>query len=144
MVLDDPVSHFELSSEPRRKSAADWLWRPWYAKLYWAGVMGYWGAFLASWIWALSPSFFKGTSAGYLGLAFHPATALVLLGAGYVKALFYSGEWEWAKQSRDDMRNRRSLTGMSSPYSDPADPRSGVNWIGSYQTRLKRHSRSSH
>ncbi|PKP95782.1 MAG: hypothetical protein CVT74_18665 [Alphaproteobacteria bacterium HGW-Alphaproteobacteria-13] len=37
-----------LNAEIQQPAAADWLWRPWYAKLWWAAIPIYWAAAAAS------------------------------------------------------------------------------------------------
>ncbi|HEX7856808.1 MAG TPA: hypothetical protein VF503_24270 [Sphingobium sp.] len=120
-----------------RPHAADWIWRPWYAKLYWFAAAFYWIAFLASWIWRLAPDIFGGVTGAYLGAALHPVTGLVVLGFGFVRAFFSAGEWEWAELTHEEMFSQRSVGGLSDPYSDPADPRSGMLWVGSPRNRAR-------
>lgn len=116
-----------LADRPR---AADWIWRPWYAKLYWSAALLYWSVFLASWIWRLLPDFFSSVGGAYLGLAFHPLTVLIVLGFGFVRAFFSTGEWEWVERTHEEGIPRKSVGGLRNPYADPLDPRSGMNWIG--------------
>jgi hypothetical protein len=80
-----------LSSEPSKAEtsppvARDWLWRPWYAKLWWIAIPLYWITATASLkipaLWA----FFETALAGYLNVLFFPFTALLVLGFGFVRA----------------------------------------------------------
>ena len=69
-----------------RPAAADWLWRPWYAKLWWATIPIYWAVAAASLkIPALRP-FFESAFAGYLYVLFFPLTPLLVLGFGFARA----------------------------------------------------------
>lgn len=123
------------SAAPPR--AADWIWRPWYAKLYWAFAAFYWCVFLVSWTWRLFPDFFGSVSGAYLNLAFHPFTILIVLGFGFLRAFFSTADWEWVEPTHEEMFSKRSVGGLSDPYSDPADPRSGMLWVGSPKNRAR-------
>lgn len=78
---------FEPSkAETRQPVAADWLWRPWYAKLWWAAIPIYWAAAAASLkIPALAP-FFESAVAGFINVLFFPPTTLLMLGFGFARA----------------------------------------------------------
>lgn len=81
-ILSSPASEAAI----QQPEIADWLWRPWYAKVWWAAIPLYWGAATASLkIPAMSP-FFESALAGYLNMLFFPGTALLVLGFGFVRA----------------------------------------------------------
>ncbi|PKP99001.1 MAG: hypothetical protein CVT74_09200 [Alphaproteobacteria bacterium HGW-Alphaproteobacteria-13] len=80
-----------FSAIPERESpqpaAADWLWRPWYAKLWWAAIPIYWATAAASLtIPALATFFYNSAAASVLNVAFFPPTALLVLGFGFARA----------------------------------------------------------
>lgn len=119
---------------------SDWLWGPWYAKLWWCAIPVWWMGMAASTkMEALAP-FYDSALAGFLNIAFFPLTALMVLGVGYVQhwlAGFPAGAggvslsddeaaaraadlWEDHEQGMEDLR----------AGSDIYDPRSGPLWIG--------------
>lgn len=80
-----------LSSEPPKAeiqppAAADWLWRPWYAKLWWAAIPIYWAGAVASLKVPALAAFYDSVPAAYLNMLFFPLTALLVLGLGYARA----------------------------------------------------------
>jgi len=71
---------------PAVQGPSDWLWRPWYAKLWWAGIPIYWlGAGLSLKSERLA-AFFDTAIAGYCNVLFFPMTAFVVLGVGFARA----------------------------------------------------------
>jgi hypothetical protein len=117
----------------------DWLWRPWYAKLYWAAAISYWTFVLVSWLWGLAPGYFNSVAGGYTSLVFHPFMILPVLGFGYGRAWAARAECH-APGPEDPVLRRRSIGGPLDPHADTADPRSGINWVGSPQSRDRRFS----
>ncbi|MDB5709608.1 MAG: hypothetical protein JWL96_1678 [Sphingomonas bacterium] len=123
--------------------ASDWLWHPWYAKLWWAAIPIYW-------IPAGSPfgidylaGFYNSGISVYLDIVFLPVTALVVLGFGYARRLRESEHWV---EITDSEHNRASAFYRRSPYSAPAyadslSPLSGPRWIWSRQSRARREGR---
>ena len=84
--MADSLSSPASEAAMQQPKAADWLWRPWYAKLWWAAIPLYWGAAIASLkIPAMSP-IFESAFAGYLNMLFFPFTTLLVLGFGFVHA----------------------------------------------------------
>jgi len=119
----------------------DWLWRPWYAKLYWAAASGYWTFVIVSWLWGVAPGFFNSVAGGYVTLIFHPFVIFPVLGFGYGRAWAARAEWH-APHPDDPILRRRSIGGLPDPCSDPLDPRSGPNFVGSPQSRAKHFGRN--
>jgi hypothetical protein len=122
--------------------AADWLWRPWYAKLWWAAIPIYWATMATSLKTpALSPLFETGL-AGYLYVLFFPPTALLVLGFGFIRASIHA----WGRDEGPpltageieelvEIRRRNKLWPEQRPgYLDPAfdiyDERSGMLFVG--------------
>lgn len=84
--MDDALSPPALEATIQPPKAGDWLWRPWYAKLWWAAIPVYWATATAALkipaLWA----FFESALAGYLNVLFFPFTALLVLGFGFLRA----------------------------------------------------------
>lgn len=143
--LNDPTS-------PRLKPA-DWLWRPWYAKLWWAAIPIWWsGMALSSKVDALAP-FYDSATAGFLNILFFPMTALMVLGVGYARYWLagFPKEGDGDPLSEDAAARVADLweqheRGMEDLHAttDIHDPRSGGLYIGNpsslqHPSRLFRH-----
>ncbi len=122
--MDDDAD--QLPPTPLR--ARDWLWRPWYAKLWWAAILLYWlPAGGPTRIDALA-DFYQSRYASISNLVFLPVTALLVLGFGYLRRLFDEGE---PADFREDLGfGSRRKPGMPHPTMDEFNPRSGPRWIG--------------
>lgn len=135
----------EIASEPGneqmqvfpRLQVGDWIWRPWYAKLYWAAELFYWSLFLISWQLGMFREFFHSEAADYLGLILHPFTAAAILGFGFVRAFLTAQSWEGVEGEGAAGQRRKSIGGLMNPHADPLDPRYGMNWVGSPRTRAR-------
>lgn len=122
-----------------RSRPADWLWRPWYAKLWWAAIPVWWsGMALSSKLDALA-SFYDSAAAGFLNLLFFPMTALMVLGVGYVRHWLTSlpNAGDGAPLSKDAAARVADLweqheRGMEDLHAttDIHDPRSGTLYTG--------------
>jgi hypothetical protein len=68
-----------------RSRLTDWLWRPWYAKLWWTAIPLWWAGMAAA--FAIEPlaRFYDSALAGFLNVLFFPMTALLVLGVGFVR-----------------------------------------------------------
>ncbi|PZU07850.1 hypothetical protein [Sphingomonas sp.] len=118
-----------------------WLWKPWYAKLWWTAIPIWWGGMAASTRIDALEAFYRGGIAGYLNVVFFPGTALMVLGVGYLRERLdrFVGQGEGgplSDEEEDDlfqMRMRqeqnRFLDGIGKG-TDMFDPRSGPLWIG--------------
>ena len=138
----DPVSTLEEQSDPsaasapRRPRASAWLWRPWYAKLWWACVATYWLPAGGPTRVAAVADFYETSWAVIPNLIFLPVTALIILGFGYFRRLLADGE---PVDVYDDIgHGTRRRPGMPHPTMDEFDPRSGPRWIGNH-TRKRLH-----
>ncbi|WP_188064358.1 hypothetical protein [Sphingobium sp. KCTC 72723] len=138
--MDEPVVPAEEWVRPR---AADYLWRPWYAKLWWAAIPIYWlpaGSpfgidFLAD---------FYGSSVGiYLNIVFLPITALLVLGFGYARKWRDSEHWVDISEGE---HNSSSLFYRRTPYSPPAyaDPLSPLYQAIHHESAESRARRQGH
>lgn len=133
-IDDQRQSHTE---QPRLSA---WLWRPWYAKLWWTAIPIWWLGMVASTRVEALETFYRGALAGYLNVLFFPMTALMVLGVGYVRERLDSfvGQGDGVPLSEDEaaffaQRSRDELERMMekwSAQSNPMDPRSGPLWIG--------------
>jgi len=133
--MSDPS--FSVNERPQ---LANWLWHRWYAKLYWLAFSLFWMAFVAAWLLSFGSDFFRSVSGAYAMFFFNPITALVVLGAGYIRALFSEGSLEWIDPAEVTYPWPKSVSGTNDPYSDSADPRS-PNWIGSPRNLAQRAGR---
>lgn len=132
---DEPVVPAEERVRPR---AADYLWRPWYAKLWWAAIPTYWlGMAVSSFVPVLG-DFFASALAGFLNVLFYPFIALLVLGAGFARA------WldciEWGGESRAVMHDELFRRPHYDPYTDPGNPLSGAF----YRSRINRETDGNH
>lgn len=108
--------------------ASAWLWRPWYAKLWWLSMAGFWAGKVASFSVPALDAFYASALAGYLNVLFFPMTALLILGIGFVQAWIAASDWEFVEPTQEEMFPKLSISGFRDPYSDPLDPRSGLHW----------------
>lgn len=109
--------------------ASDWLWKPWYAKLWWAAVPVYWIGAIASMEAPALRGLYESVLFAYFNIAFMPFTPLVVLGVGYARE--WMGPIEWGGPLDDDWMGRR----REAEASDPSNPASGVLYT-SRQHRL--------
>lgn len=105
-----------------------WLWRPWYAKLWWTLIPIYWLAMGEP----TRPEFlhsFAHSGYAFIGnTIFLPITALLALGAGYIRRALVIGRL--MSLDRDVASGMNRSPGLPSPIFDEFNPRSGPNWIG--------------
>lgn len=121
-----------ISDAASRPRPSAWLWRPWYAKLWWAAIPVYWAVAAASGSSATLTAFYDSVSAVYLNLVFFPLTALLVLGVGYARAwldVLPAGDDDPYFDDEDELWPRRAA-GDSDPCVDIHDPMSGTLWIG--------------
>ena len=109
-----------------RPKATDWFWRSLYAKLWRAAIVLYWAAKVGSPASSALDQFYTSALAGFLNVAFFPPLALMVLGMGFARAWFAWSDWEFVEPTHEQMFPRKSVSGLSDPYSDPLDPRSGM------------------
>ena len=84
--MHDNMSSMAFEAATAQPKAANWLWRPWYAKLWWAAIPIYWAAAAASLKIPVLATFYNSAAAGFLNVAFFPPTALLVLGFGLARA----------------------------------------------------------
>jgi hypothetical protein len=112
-----------------RPKAADWLWRPWYAKLWWLAIAIYWVGMVGSIYSPALDQFYTSALSGFLNVVFFPPLALMVLGLGFAREWFVWSDWEFIEPTHEQMFPKRSVGGMRDPCADPLDPRSGpLHW----------------
>ena len=122
------TDHINSPSADRRPlMVGEWLWRPAYAKLWWAAVPLYWGGMAASGRVQPLAAFYDSAAAGFLTIFFFPPLVAFILCFGFFR------EWLVAQPHADF--SHETLLGANSyaPSAmqvDPLDPESGVFWIG--------------
>ncbi|MDF0490281.1 hypothetical protein PX554_19310 [Sphingomonas sp. H39-1-10] len=126
-----------LAETPRLSA---WLWKPWYAKLWWTAIPIWWAGVAISTQVDFLESFYRGGLAGYLNVLFFPMTALMVLGVGYVRERLdnFVGQGEGRPLSDEEAEAERQrvweeherMVKRSRAFADPSDPRSGPFWIG--------------
>ncbi len=120
----DPIDVAKLTV-PRSLRAADYLWRPWYAKAWWIAIPLYWlpagttrGAALEA--------FYSSKYALATNLLFLPITAILILGFGYFVRLLDEGA---AVDPLEDVGfGTRREPGFPHPTMDEFNPMSGPLW----------------
>ncbi|WCP12050.1 hypothetical protein sphantq_00447 [Sphingobium sp. AntQ-1] len=137
-AIDDQEPR-SVSDQPR---LAAWIWRPWYAKLWWTSIPIWWlGMAVATRVSSLE-ALYGSALAGYLDILFFPMTALMVLGVGYVRerldGFVQPGDGTPLSDEEEEeaLYRRRALEEHDRWAKrwragfDPADPRSGPLWIG--------------
>ncbi len=118
----DPTPEETLAPSPR---AADWFWRPWYAKIYWVSALLYWiGLELMI---TMPYNQWNITLANMMVLlifVFNPITVVAVLGYGFLKAKIACGEWTTI--ATQPLQPPKSLI---DPYTDSFDLRSGLKHL---------------
>ncbi|WP_263588821.1 hypothetical protein [Sphingopyxis sp. GC21] len=137
-VFDAPNEVTDANTATRSR-ASDWLWRPWYAKLWWAAIPIWWLGMAASARAPVLETFYDSAMAGFLNILFFPMTALMVLGIGYVQHLLERrpamsneeviGLGVFPVDPFDDDWDVRK-PGQPHPSVDIYDPRSGRIYIG--------------
>ena len=111
----------------------NWLWRPWYAKLWWSGVPVYWLGMLATLKLDALADFYRSAAGGYLDIFFFPPIVALVLSFGFLRQWLASlPTQENSEFDEDDFWDRRKYGPSGVPKEiDPLDPASGALWIGS-------------
>ncbi|AMK25845.1 hypothetical protein K426_24709 [Sphingobium sp. TKS] len=124
--------------------AGDWLWRPWYAKLWWGSAIMFWSVFLS-----VPASVFPTHIIVPLGALLHPFVIIPVLGFGFFRAWFgfqFKAEkgdgFAW---SRHDDSHHHFATFKRMDPTDPANSRYyGHPGNPTSQAWLDRHVRGKH
>lgn len=125
----NPNDRDGVVTAPRaRPSAREFLWRPWYAKLWWICIPIYW-ILIAD---PTRPSFLDPiVRSGYTAIAniaFLPLTAIFVLGFKFFARFFDGGRT--ASDERETEIGAHRPAGYPHPTIDEFDPASGPRWIG--------------
>ena len=123
-VPDEPV---ELPAPLR---ASDYLWKPWFAKLWWAAIPLYWAPAGGPTRIARLADFYESGYAVFASIVFLPVTAVLILGFGYFRRRLNEGEAVDPYMDFGD--GNRRLPGLPHPTMDEFNPRSGPLWIGNH------------
>lgn len=134
----------EDQAAPPQLSA--WLWKPWYAKLWWSAIPVWWGGMTVSTRVDFLEPFYRWWIAGYLNVLFFPMTALMVLGVDYVRERLdsFAGQGDGVPLSDEEAQafaaqlHRDQLERMrerARAYANSMDPRSGPLWIGNPMNR---------
>lgn len=123
------------SAEIQPPAAADWLWRPWYAKLWWVTIPIYWAVAAASLKVPALAAFYSSAAAGYLNMLFFPPTALLVLGLGFARAWINARPVDDGSMTLDDIMELDRIkfeqeTWPDSGIGDIYDPFSGTIYVG--------------
>lgn len=121
------VDHVEPAEEapPPSPRAADWFWRPWYAKLYLTLALLYWiGLELMITIPYDRLNIYLANTMVLLIFVFNPVTVVAVLGYGFLKAKVECGEWTTI--ASQPLQPPKSLI---DPYTDSFDLRSGLKHL---------------
>ena len=131
-MSSETSSDDQVPDEPAQRrgylGASAYLWKPWYAKLWWVGIPLYWapagGPTRVAWL----ADFYESGYAVVPNIMFLPVTALLILGFGYFRRRFKEGEPVDPYIDFGDANQR--LPGLPHPSMDEFNPRSGPRWIG--------------
>lgn len=110
----------------------DWLWRPWYAKLWWSGVPVYWLGMLAALRFDGLTSIYHSALGGYLNIVFFPPLVALILSFGFFREWLVRLIHSAAIGVLDEnclSNDKYGPSGMPWEF-DPLDLRSGAFWIG--------------
>ena len=123
--------------------ASDWLWRPWYAKLWWVAIPIYWFPAGAPFKIDFLVGFYSSSIGLYLNIFFLPVTALIVLGFGYARELRESDRWieDYNPEHNRASSLYRRTPGSPPAFMDPLSPLSGSIWIGSSESQARREGR---
>lgn len=125
------------SAEIQQPAAADWLWRPWHAKLWWASIPIYWAVAVASLKVPALATFYGSAAAGFLNMLFFPPTALLVLGFGFARAWLDARPMTGDPLSDEEIAELERMEDEGWEHSgrphwsvDMYDPRSGILYVG--------------
>ena len=138
--MESAIDEHRAESAVSRQKLSAWLWRPWYAKLWWTAIPIWWLGMAATTRVDVLAAFYGGALAGYLNVLFFPMTALMVLGVGYVRERLdgFVGPGDGTPLSEEEAlavtkhvweEHDRAMKNLRAG-SDVFDPRSGPLWIG--------------
>lgn len=122
-----------------RPSPSEWLWRPWYAKVWWSAIPVWWIGMAAASVNEPLDRLYDSAAAGFLNVIFFPMTALLVLGVGFAQhwvdgfARQSDGgvppDDELAEIAAREEENDRTFEALNA-MTDIHDPRSDGLYIG--------------
>lgn len=114
-----------VPEKARLPKPSEWLWRPWYAKLWWALTLLYWLGLEGLMLVPADHPIFRWFALIEFGvLIFNPLTVLVVLGRSYMRAKVARGDWEVTPGATPSFMERLRRERMAAEI-NPADARSG-------------------
>jgi hypothetical protein len=139
--MESAIEERKNMSVPAAPKLSAWLWSPWYAKLWWAGIPLWWTGMAMSARVESMEAFYRSALAGYLNVLFFPMTTLMVLGVGYVRlrldSFVGSGNGTPLSEEEEDEFFARRVWEEHNRFmenigkgTDIFDPRSGPLWIG--------------
>jgi hypothetical protein len=134
------IDKHQAESTADQPKLSKWLWRPWYAKLWWSAIPVWWLGMATTARVDVLAAFYGGALAGYLNVLFFPMTALMVLGVGYVRERLdgFVGPGDGTPLSDEEASDAarriwedhdRAVKNSRAGF-DMLDPRSGLLWIG--------------
>ena len=116
-------------------AATDWLWRPWYAKLWWVTIPIYWAGAAASLKIPVLAEFYSSVPAAYLNILFFPPTVLLVLGFGFARAWIDARPVDDGSMTLDDIMELDRIKFEQEGWPDSGigdiyDPFSGTIYVG--------------
>lgn len=122
----------DADRNPDELRLRNWLWRSWYAKLWWSGVPVYWLGMLAAIRFDGLASIYHSAFGGYLNIVFFPPVMALVLSFGFLKRWLASlPALENDEFDEEEYWRKRRLGPSGMPKEvDPLEPSSGAFWIG--------------
>ena len=131
---DNPTETDAKVTEAERPLARTWLWRPWFAKVWWLGAATYWLGKPASFSRPILDEFYASALAGFLNILCFPSTIFLILGLGFARAWLAWSDLKIVPAMHPEIFPGRSAGIGLDPYTDPLDPRSGpMHWRHLYE-----------
>jgi len=126
------VNADDADTDRKELHLRNWLWRPWYARLWWSGVPVYWLGMLATLKLDALADFYHSAAGGYLNILFFPPIVALVLAFGFLKcwlARLPAAEYDEPDEEEYWRKQRLGPSGMPREV-DPLEPSSGAFWIG--------------
>lgn len=139
----DPAEPHVVIARPR---LADWVWKPWYARMWWSLTAIYWIVGAIGFLYRPILDLYLTDLAYYLHIVFYPVFAFVFMSVGWVMAWLDALDLAEAhpeavnKLGWERSRKPRDFHGeMMRKFNDPFDPASTVNIANATLDRIRGH-----